>query len=318
VSNKLLVKDPQGEREVVLVDTVQVGRDPRCDISAADPLLSRRHAEFVASGPTVVVRDLQSRNGILVNGRRTPQAVLHPGDVVQIAHLVVTFVSHVEAETGLAPIPAPDEGGQSGSQAPGPGDDKTSLLNPAEIQAIAAASAAGRRRPADGSAGGTDAGNDTHSNASGVRRSGAWSVQLVAEDDRTNLVTPHLPLRAEASAGPAKPPLPPTLAGPLVDPLLPPPSLPAEVVQPAATRGPEPGRPAAPAGAVARTVALAILCFTFGVASTMIWLQPPLTARWLLLDHVPVAVAVAFVFVLVAGGLAGFAISRTVGRVESN
>ena len=47
---KLLVNDGRSERELLLDGTIVVGRDPSCHINDLDPLLSRRHAEFVA-GP---------------------------------------------------------------------------------------------------------------------------------------------------------------------------------------------------------------------------------------------------------------------------
>jgi pSer/pThr/pTyr-binding forkhead associated (FHA) protein len=73
-----------------------VGRDPACDISETnDPLMSRRHAAFNAGPREVMVRDLGSRNGILVNGVKTPESVLKNGDVVQIGHLQVRYVDEV-------------------------------------------------------------------------------------------------------------------------------------------------------------------------------------------------------------------------------
>ncbi|RPJ72700.1 MAG: hypothetical protein EHM24_08970 [Acidobacteria bacterium] len=66
-----------------------------------------------------------------------------------------------------------------------------------------------------------------------------------------------------------------------------------------------------------RTVGLAVVCFVFGVVSTMFWLRPPANAGWLLRDR-PLAVAVALVFVLIAGALAGLVISKRIGRLKSN
>jgi hypothetical protein len=97
MSKRLLVRDQQGERERLLVGTMTVGRDTRCDISDADPLLSRRHAEFVCRPDSLVVRDLNSRNGIAVNGVKVQEAVLRPGDVVRIARLVMTYLGDVDA-----------------------------------------------------------------------------------------------------------------------------------------------------------------------------------------------------------------------------
>jgi pSer/pThr/pTyr-binding forkhead associated (FHA) protein len=92
IVRKLLVSDGRNEREVLLVGTIVVGRDPSCQLNDLDPLLSRRHAEFVPSGKGVTVRDLESRNGILVNGDKVPEHLLKPGDVVQLGHLHVRYM----------------------------------------------------------------------------------------------------------------------------------------------------------------------------------------------------------------------------------
>jgi predicted component of type VI protein secretion system len=92
LSRKLIVNDGRRERELLLIGKIVVGRDPLCDISDADALLSRRHAEFQSSGDGVIVRDLGSRNGIFVNGARVAEGALRSGDIVQIGHLQLRFV----------------------------------------------------------------------------------------------------------------------------------------------------------------------------------------------------------------------------------
>jgi pSer/pThr/pTyr-binding forkhead associated (FHA) protein len=57
--------------------------------------MSRRHAAFNADLRDVIVRDLGSTNGILVNGVKTAEAKLRNGDVVQIGHLQVRYVDEV-------------------------------------------------------------------------------------------------------------------------------------------------------------------------------------------------------------------------------
>lgn len=90
---RLIVSGGIRPRELVLVDTLIVGRDPACDITDLnDPLLSRRHAAFTSDRQDAAVRDLDSRNGILVNGAKMKEARLRHGDVVQIGHLQVKFV----------------------------------------------------------------------------------------------------------------------------------------------------------------------------------------------------------------------------------
>jgi pSer/pThr/pTyr-binding forkhead associated (FHA) protein len=96
VSRRLIITGGTRTRELVLVDTLIVGRDPACDISEHnDPLMSRRHAAFSTDAKQATVKDLGSRNGILVNGSKTAEAPLRNGDVVQIGHLQVKFVDEV-------------------------------------------------------------------------------------------------------------------------------------------------------------------------------------------------------------------------------
>lgn len=104
---KLVVNDGTREREVLLVGNIVVGRDPACDLSDADPLLSRRHAEFVVNGSQVSVRDLGSRNGILVNDAKVTERRLSHGDAVQIGHMLIRFVDEQPAEAAPAPAGPP-------------------------------------------------------------------------------------------------------------------------------------------------------------------------------------------------------------------
>lgn len=92
MKRKLVVNDGRSEREVLLFGPIVIGRDPSCHISDLDPLLSRRHAEFVPSAKGLLVRDLGSRNGILVNGAKVPERMLAPGDVVQLGHLQLRYI----------------------------------------------------------------------------------------------------------------------------------------------------------------------------------------------------------------------------------
>jgi hypothetical protein len=89
---KLVLSDGTRERELHLVGRIVVGRDPACEISHDDSLLSRRHAEFVTAGNVVTVKDLGSRNGVFVNGARASEQTLEPGDIVQIGPLRARFV----------------------------------------------------------------------------------------------------------------------------------------------------------------------------------------------------------------------------------
>jgi predicted component of type VI protein secretion system len=137
MSKRLLVRDQQGERERLLVGTMTVGRDTRCDISDADPLLSRRHAEFVCRPDSLVVRDLNSRNGISVNGVKVPEAVLRPGDVIKVARLVMTYLGDVgraaeddkvrSKPPAIENVPSPPGGASNPTGLP-PEEDRTRVV----------------------------------------------------------------------------------------------------------------------------------------------------------------------------------------------
>ena len=59
-----------------------VGRSRRCDFVVEDPNISRRHFELQRRGSDWFVVDLESTNGISVNGRRVTSAQLQPGDEI--------------------------------------------------------------------------------------------------------------------------------------------------------------------------------------------------------------------------------------------
>lgn len=111
MSRRLVLEDGRAERELVLRDVLIVGRDPACDVSDSDPRLSRRHAEFRVTPEGIVVKDLDSRNGIRVNGRPVTETLLAPGDLVEIAHLVVRFTDDAagdpaaQARPSVTPVP---------------------------------------------------------------------------------------------------------------------------------------------------------------------------------------------------------------------
>jgi len=69
-----------------------LGRSRESDIVVADGNASRRHAEIRPSGSGWVISDLNSTNGVSVNGRQiTTAQVLHDGDRIVLGTAPVTF-----------------------------------------------------------------------------------------------------------------------------------------------------------------------------------------------------------------------------------
>jgi len=64
---------------------VTIGRSPGSDIVIADDYISSAHARIVPSGERIVLEDLGSTNGTVVNGRRiTTPVTLAPGDEIDL------------------------------------------------------------------------------------------------------------------------------------------------------------------------------------------------------------------------------------------
>lgn len=93
---------PEVEREVATLSwegqsmriskrRVLLGRSRECDIQVEDPNVSRRHAELRQEGSTYWIVDLESTNGIEVNGQRVKRAKLDPGDSFTVGSTDITF-----------------------------------------------------------------------------------------------------------------------------------------------------------------------------------------------------------------------------------
>ncbi|MEZ4297398.1 MAG: FHA domain-containing protein [Polyangiaceae bacterium] len=78
-----------------------IGRSPDCQLSLDDPLVSRRHAVLVVQAEAVFIEDLNSRNGVLANGKRIngPTRV-NDGDQLQVGSQIMTLVGVPGADTG--------------------------------------------------------------------------------------------------------------------------------------------------------------------------------------------------------------------------
>ena len=63
---------------------VEFGRSQRCDYVVTDPNVSRRHFELQLRDAEWYLIDLNSTNGVSVNGRRVTSTRLSPGDEIVV------------------------------------------------------------------------------------------------------------------------------------------------------------------------------------------------------------------------------------------
>lgn len=66
-------------------DVTLVGRADGCDVRIDHRTLSKRHCVLAVTDGFVLVRDLESTNGVRVNGQRVRHGVLFPGDRLGLA-----------------------------------------------------------------------------------------------------------------------------------------------------------------------------------------------------------------------------------------
>ena len=78
---------------------VTIGRATDVELVLADPLASRRHARLSSRGGWLVMSDLGSTNGTRINGQRVREAVVGPGDRIEIGA--------TRLEVVVAPAPGP-------------------------------------------------------------------------------------------------------------------------------------------------------------------------------------------------------------------
>ena len=68
-----------------------IGRSSRCDFVVEDPNVSRRHAELQRRGSDWYVVDLESTNGVAVNGKQVRSSRLTPGDEIALGTVRLSF-----------------------------------------------------------------------------------------------------------------------------------------------------------------------------------------------------------------------------------
>ena len=75
---------------VDILGPVVVGRSPSSDVVVDEPFVSATHARLTLQGPALVLEDLGSTNGTMVNGHLIGQPVtLRDGDELQIGDTIM-------------------------------------------------------------------------------------------------------------------------------------------------------------------------------------------------------------------------------------
>ncbi|MBM3152983.1 MAG: DUF2662 domain-containing protein [Chloroflexi bacterium] len=103
---------------------INIGRRLDNQVVVDDPRVSRNHAQIRAIKGRFVIFDLNSTGGLYVNGQRSNQSILYPGDVISLAGVTLVFGQDI-------PTGWPQKNTESDT-APSPGDRPTIVLKTEE------------------------------------------------------------------------------------------------------------------------------------------------------------------------------------------
>jgi anti-anti-sigma factor len=100
---RLIVQDGRSAGKPVAIkgDRFVIGRGPDCDLRVRSATVSRSHASIERRGPKLVLRDLSSTNGTILNGRtlRNREAEVRDGDTIRVGKLSFTLRTNRATET---------------------------------------------------------------------------------------------------------------------------------------------------------------------------------------------------------------------------
>ena len=84
--------DPTGHEHQLRGETTTIGRAVECDIVITSKRVSREHARLVRDGRRVMLEDLGSTNGTLLNDERILEPMeLRDGDMISVGDVKFTF-----------------------------------------------------------------------------------------------------------------------------------------------------------------------------------------------------------------------------------
>jgi pSer/pThr/pTyr-binding forkhead associated (FHA) protein len=103
----LLKKDGAFKAIPMPSDVTIIGRRRDCDLRVEVDAVSRRHCRLFKDNNILKVRDLDSRNGTVINGQAVEETDVKPGDKLTIGS--VTFVIQVDGKPDKFDVMDEDE-----------------------------------------------------------------------------------------------------------------------------------------------------------------------------------------------------------------
>jgi pSer/pThr/pTyr-binding forkhead associated (FHA) protein len=90
---ELIILDHYARKSRCLVGSLPaiLGRGEKDDVQLTDPWISHSHCEIFRHGGTLLVRDLDSKNGVFIRGVRVRESEVLPGDCLTLGRTEITF-----------------------------------------------------------------------------------------------------------------------------------------------------------------------------------------------------------------------------------
>ncbi len=105
--NLVLFKKGGSQKSFSLPDsTTVIGRRGDCDLCIPLKTVSRRHCQLNQNKETINIRDLGSRSGTFLNGKRIDEAAVKAGDYIRIGPLIFGLQINGQPEKLVPPKPS--------------------------------------------------------------------------------------------------------------------------------------------------------------------------------------------------------------------
>ncbi len=101
----IVVSGKANKGAVTLKPPIVIGRSRQAELTVAHPMISRRHCEIFETDGLMMIRDLGSLNGTVVEGQRIKESPLCPGNEFSLGPL--TFRAEYDYQGDLDSLPAP-------------------------------------------------------------------------------------------------------------------------------------------------------------------------------------------------------------------
>lgn len=136
----LILNGPLKGKKYEIPDGVTVvGRTASCNLVLPVDVVSRRHAQITYADGQATIKDLESHNGTLVNGKKVQEQILRDGDLINVSDVELKFVSPAEIKPPIAPPKQSEKTGVvnmreiveaiGGQAKPSSGDNKESSID---------------------------------------------------------------------------------------------------------------------------------------------------------------------------------------------